>query len=127
MKIFKYVTKFILVMVMMTILCTWAWDAFLNGKVYFCTDGGAWDYWFRGDWVHAHDGHPITIVAKIIPRSDMNAPDTIKQGWGITKLWCMWFSFLSVSVLVSALLAWKRWLPILTTHDESPQPSAVVP
>lgn len=124
MKALKYIVKFTIVMVTMTILCTWAWDASLNGKVYFCTDGGAWDYWFPGDWVHAHDGQPIEVVSKIIPTSNMNAADMIQQGWSVTKLWFVWYSSLGVSIIVSVLLAWMQWLPIENERNKSPQATA---
>ncbi len=101
-------------MFIMTIVCTWAWDACLNGKVYYCTDGGSLDYLFVGDgWVHAHDGHPIVIVPKIVPSADMSDPDTIKQGWSVAGLWCVWILFFSTSLAVSVLFAWVPWVRTL--------------
>lgn len=82
----------------MTIICTWAWDAFLNGKVYYCTDGGALDYLFvENSWVHARSGSPIVVVPKIFPPNDMGDPDSIKQGWSVAGLWGMWVLFFSTS------------------------------
>ena len=106
-------------MFLMTIICTWAWDTFLNGKVYYCTDGGTLDYLFVGDgWVHAHDGHPIVVVPKIVPTADMSAPDTIKQGWSVAGLWCVWISFFTVSLVVSVLFAWISWIKTLERFAE---------
>jgi hypothetical protein len=99
---------FAMSMLMMGILCIWAWDAFVNGKLYYCTDGGSMDFIFVGDWVH----YPET-VAHITPRS-MSQPDEILAGWSIAKLWCLWGVFAGGSVLVSALSAsaiWRVCLP----------------
>jgi len=105
--------KFIVMMLFMTIVCTWAWDAFLNGKVYCCTDGGALDYLFVGDgWVHAHDGHPIVVVPKIVPPHDMGDPDTIKQGWSVAALWGVWIMFFGTSLAVSIWAARVPWDPL---------------
>jgi hypothetical protein len=109
-RIFVSLVKFVAMMIIMTIICTWAWDAFLNGKVYSCTDGGTLDYLFVGNgWVHVHDGHPIVVLPKIVPPHDMSDPDTIKQGWSVAGLWCVWILFFSTSLAVSVLLAWVPW------------------
>jgi hypothetical protein len=110
------IVKFVISMIVMTNICTWAWDGFLNGKVYMCTDGGADDYFFPGDWVHAHDGHPIVVVPKIVAPHDMSDPDTIKQGWSVTGLWCVWITFFGASLIVSFVLAcvsWVGWIGML--------------
>jgi len=117
-RIFISLVKFIAMMVVMTIICTWAWDAFLNGKVYSCTDGGVCDYWFAGDWVHAHDGHPIEVVPKIVPAHDMSDPDTIKQGWSVAGLWCVWILFFTTSLIVSVMFAWVSWIKTLDRFAE---------
>jgi hypothetical protein len=107
------IVKFVISMIVMTIICTWTWDAFLNGKVYYCTDGGLGDYFGPGDWVHAHDGHPIVVVHQIVPAHDMSDPDTIKEGWSVTGLWCVWILFFSVSLIVSTMFAWISWIKTL--------------
>jgi hypothetical protein len=85
-------------------VCTWAWDAFVNGKLYYCTDGGTFDIWCVGDWTH----HPVP-VALVVPRS-MSEPDEIKAGWTVPGLWCLWGAFVFVSALVSASSARVVWL-----------------
>ena len=94
---------FIVSLLAMLIASTMAWDAFINGKLYYCTDGGTLDFLFVGDWVH----HPES-VAHIVPRS-MSEPDEIKAGWSIAGLWFLWISFVAVSVFVSALFARMVW------------------
>lgn len=53
---------FAISVLLMAFVCTWAWDAFVNGTVYYCTDGGTLDFIFVGDWVH----HPVS-VAHVVP------------------------------------------------------------
>jgi len=79
-------------LVLMAFVCTWAWDAFVNGKIYYCTDGGTFDFLLGGgDWVHNPES-----VARVVPRS-MSEPDEIKNGWSITGLWYLWSTFVAVS------------------------------
>ena len=77
MKILGSSVVFIGSLLAMIIASTMDWDAFINGKLYYCTDGGTLDFLFVGDWVH----HPES-VANIVPRS-MSDPDEIKAGWSI--------------------------------------------
>jgi len=105
MRVLKFALKFVIVMVVMTTICTWAWDAFINGKVYDCTDGGSLDYLFVGDWVH----HPVT-VQHVVGGRPMSEPDTIRQGWTISRLWYLWFSFVGTSLVVSVLAASHQWI-----------------
>ena len=95
---------FLISTVPMFFVCIWVWDAFVNGKLYFCTDGGSMDFIFGpGPWVH----HPES-VAHVVPRA-MNQPDEIKNGWSIIHLQILWYTFFAVSVLVSAGLAGAFW------------------
>ncbi len=108
-----YLAKFFVMMFIMILICTWSWDAFLNGKVYSCTDGGSFDFWFVGDWVHAHDGHPVVTVPRIVPSPDMGDPDTIKQGWSLQRLWYVWIMFFGVSLVISLLFAGLTGKPLV--------------
>ena len=97
---------FFMSMLLLLFLCVPAWDALVNGKLYYCTDGGTMDFIlgpFGGGWVH----HPES-VPHVVPRS-MEQPDEIKTGWSITRLWCLWGAFVGSSVLVSALFAVGLW------------------
>jgi hypothetical protein len=97
---------FVVSMFVMTIFFTWTWDAFINGKIYDCTDAGSLDYLFVGDGVH----HPVA-VQHVVSGCSMSEPDTIKQGWSIIGLWCLWFSFVTVSVVASVLVSRLGWIP----------------
>jgi hypothetical protein len=102
---------FFICLLLMLIPCTWTWDSFVNGHLYYCTDCVGFDFLFAGDWVH----HPVA-VAHIVPRS-MSEPDEIKQGWGITGLWCLWGAFVFASAIISVLISRALWLA--TKSDES--------
>jgi hypothetical protein len=103
-KAFVSLGVFVISLMIMAAVCTWAWDAFVNGKLYYCTDGGTLDFWFVGDWTH----HPVS-VAHVVPRP-MSEPDEIKAGWTIPGLWCLWSAFVLLSALVSAASARVVWL-----------------
>src|SRR5437870_2946139 len=60
---------FFMSMLVMAFVCIWAWDTLVNGKLYYCTDGGSMDFIFVGDWVH----HPES-VSRVAPRP-MEQPD----------------------------------------------------
>jgi hypothetical protein len=117
-RVLAFIAKFSVVMLVMTVACTFAWDDLLNGKVYSCTDGGAMDYLCADGWVHAHNGYPVVEVPKIIPPHDMSAPDTILRGWSVAGLWGVWISFFTLSLAVSAWFAWVPWIKTLDRFAE---------
>ena len=97
---------FLTSMLLMLFACIPAWDAFVNGRLYHCTDGGTMDFIlgpFGGGWVH----HPES-VPHVVPRP-MDGSDEIKSGWSITGLWSLWGGFVGVSVSLSAILAAVFW------------------
>jgi hypothetical protein len=47
--------------------------------------------------------HPVPIE-RIVPDQNMNHPDTIKAGWTIQKIWMLWFAFVGMSFVASALM-----------------------
>ena len=118
------VIKFVFAMIVMTIVCTWAWEALLDGKVYNCTDGPAC-YLTPGDWVHSWEGHPVKVVQQVVPSGDMSESDTLKAGWSVAGLWCIWILFFGASLLVSIMFARVPWIATLerlgeTRHEHKP-------
>jgi hypothetical protein len=95
---------FAICLFVMLIACIGMWDGFVNGKIYYCTDGGSMDFICPGDWVH----HPES-VAQIVPHS-MSQPDEIKNGWSIAGLWNLWFGFVGVSMAASIFSARTVWI-----------------
>jgi hypothetical protein len=89
-----------------TIAFTFLWERFVADTLYNCTDPGWFDYLFPGDWAHK----PVSVRHVTGGRS-MSEPDTIKEGWTMTRLWYLWFSVVGISVILSALLAWMPWIP----------------
>ena len=112
---------FFMSMLLMAFICIWVWDAFVNGKLYYCTDGGTMDFIFVGDWVHHSESVP-----RVTPRP-MEKPDEIKAGWSMTGLWFLWGAFVGSSVLVSALFAgafWRASSPNQALHATAAAPSS---
>ena len=102
--IFNSGVRFLVVLIGMTIVCTVVWE-FIADKLYDCTDDGGPDYLCPGNWVHGH----IAVVRQIVHHRSMSEPDTIKAGWSVAGLWCLWFLFVAVSLFVSIWLARIRW------------------
>jgi len=96
--------KFFFLMLASTIVCTIIWQQFVTDHLYNCTDPLWLDFLNPGDWVHGH----VVSVPVVVVRS-MSEPDTIKQGWTVTGLWVLWFSFVGASVAVSAWVAVLPW------------------
>lgn len=96
-RVLATIVKFIIAVFAMTIICTILWEVFVNGQLYDCTDPGWLDFLSPGDWVHF--GHDVEYVPHVVAGRSMSDPDTIKLGWSVTKLWCLWFSFVGVSLV----------------------------
>jgi hypothetical protein len=112
--------KFVVSMIVMTVVCEWAWETYVTGKIY-CDSDEDFGYLTPGGWVSNWDGqHPIAVVHQIPAVRQMGDPDDIIEGWSISKLWCLWFSFVAVSLVVSIVLARVPWIPRrqLETHYE---------
>lgn len=95
-------------MIGMTIVCTALWDQLLNGKVYGCSDGGNADYWMLS-WAGIGSGNYPVATVKKIDITSMSDPDELKEGWSVSRLWSVWYSFFAGSVIVSVLVASLPW------------------
>ena len=103
--------KFVLVMAGMTTVCTIVWEREVR-DLYDCTDDvDIAGYWMPGDWVHGWGHGPVVSVPVVTHNHSMSDPDTIKEGWGVPGLLCLWFSFFAASVFVSFRLARLPWIP----------------
>jgi hypothetical protein len=96
----KIAAKFVISMIVMTIVCTFIWELVAD-RLYDCTDAFGFDYWQPGNWVHGH----IAVVHHVVHGRSMSEPDTIKEGWSVRGLWYLWYSFVFGSVFVSIVLA----------------------
>jgi hypothetical protein len=103
--------KFVISLVVMTVICTVVWDKFVMEHLYDCTDENAVGFLTPGDWIHSWGGHPILIVQQVVHGRSLSEPDTIKEGWSVTGLWGLWLSFVAALLLVSMFLARIRWIP----------------
>jgi len=107
-KILRGVAKFIMAFYVMTIVTTIAWDAFVDEKLYNSTDDVPFTYLMPGNWVGGNNW-PIKVIPHVVLDENMNNPDTIKEGWTLTRLWHLWFLFFATSVIISAALASVPW------------------
>jgi hypothetical protein len=103
-----YWPKFAYVMFLMTIVCASIWGGVIDDHLYHCTDAVGLDYFQPGNWVHGR----IEYVKKIDVHRSMSEPDTIKDGWNVPGLWCLWLGLFGASLAVSHLLARVRFFPI---------------
>jgi hypothetical protein len=92
--------KFVTALFLMTIVFTIVWQ-FLGQTLYDCTDDNMAGFLRPGDWVH----NPIVTVHQIVHGRSMSAADTLKEGWSVTGLWCLWSSFVLASLLISLWFA----------------------
>jgi len=102
---------FLLALLCFAIASTGLWQCFATDKLYHCTDSGWLDFLAPGQWVH----HPV-VATKIVASRSMSEPDTIKAGWSITGLWCLWFSLVGASIIGSTLFSWR--LPMGESQTE---------
>ena len=86
----------------------------LTEYLYDCTDDNLIGFWTPGNWIHGSPKDPtllpILAVDKVIHGRSMSEPDTIKKGWTVRDLWLLWYSFVVVSFVFSALLAKAPWV-----------------
>lgn len=102
----KNVAKFLTSLVVMTIVCTAAWEV-VNERLYDCTDSIGFDYWQPGNWVHRE----VAVVQQVIHHRSMSERDTLKDGWSVAELWRLWYSFVGSSVVASIVITFLPWIP----------------
>lgn len=107
-RIVKSVAVFTVALFGMTIVCIIFWQVFVTEFLYDCTDDNILGFLTPGNWVHFY--HGVIYVPRVVHGRSMSEPDSIKAGWSVMGLWCLWYSFVSVSLVVSALLARKTWI-----------------
>lgn len=110
-RIIAGVVKFVVSMLVMTIVCEWAWGTYVTGKIY-CDSDSDFGYLTPGNWVNNWDGHPIAVVHQIPAVRQYGDPDVIIEGWSVTGLWCIWIIFFGISLFVSIVFAWMQWIPL---------------
>jgi len=103
----KIAAKFVVSLIVMSIVCTMVWQEFVTDKVYNCTDDGWLAYLRAGGWVHN-----AIVVHQVVAGRSMTEPDTIRDGWSTTGLWCLWYS-----LVVSLWLALVPWIPSRRIHQ----------
>src|SRR5436309_1363591 len=106
-KVLKSIAKFVIVLVVTTVMFSVIWGELITDRLYNCTDAVGFDYLRPGNWVHGQ----IAAVDHVVAGRSMSEPDTIKKGWSADGLWGLWISFVGAPLLTSVLLARKAWIP----------------
>ena len=101
--------KFFIAWFAASILCIIVWQ-YTAANLYDCTDDG-WPpgYLESGGWVHELPQHSLKVVPTVTHGRSMSEPDTIREGWSVPRLWRLWYTFVSASLAVSAVLALVPW------------------
>jgi len=109
----KIGVKFIVSIIVMTIICTIVWQDFVTEYLYDNTDENMMGFLdpFSGDFWIGEGGFPVVTVQHVVHGRGMSEPDEIKEGWSIPKLWCLWFSFVVFSLVISIVFARVTWIP----------------
>lgn len=108
-RIAKFITKFVIVMIPLTIMCTITWQL-VGDRLYDCTDDNWLGFWRPFNWVHDVGNQHIKAVPHIVHGRSMSEPDTIKEGWGIGGVFCLWLFFVAGLLATSITLARMPWL-----------------
>ena len=118
-RMFKNTAKFAIVMFLMTIVCSIVWQDVVTEYLYDNTDDNIMGFIspLFGDFWIGEGGFPVVTVQHVVHGRSMSDPDEIKQGWSIPKLFCLWLSFVSVSIVFSIVIARIRWIPLQSTKQ----------
>ena len=106
-RMLKSIAKFVIVLVVMTVIFSMIWGELITDRLYNCTDAVGFDYLQPGNWVHGQ----VAFVGHVLAGRSMSEPDIIKEGWSAAGLWGLWLSFFILSLVASVLLARKAWVP----------------
>ena len=119
----KSMVKFVIVMVVMTVIFSLIWGEIITDRLYNCTDPVGCDYLHPGDWIHGQ----VVFVNHVVISPSMGGPDTIKEGWSVSRLWALWLSFFIVSLGFSFFLARGVWIPRSKAPSKPLQATATAP
>jgi hypothetical protein len=105
--------KFVVSIIVMTIICAIFWQDFITEYLYDNTDDNMAGFLepFYGDFWIGQGGFPVVAVQHVVHGRSMSDPDEIKVGWSIPKLLCLWSSFVVVALAISIMLARVPWIP----------------
>jgi hypothetical protein len=106
-KIAKYLIKTALVVGVLAIPSSIAWESIFPGKIYHCTDDVWLEYLTPGDWVHGEIEY-VDDVPLAMSRT-MSDPDVLLRGWTVGRLWMVWAAMFGSSLALGLFLAKFRW------------------
>jgi hypothetical protein len=113
---FKSAIRFVIAFFVLTVINAIIWECFA-ARLYDCTDDGLPGYFTPGSWVHSTVRHSVAVVPTVIHGRSMSEPDTIKAGWSVTSLLCLWFLLFGISLLLSFFVARPHHAPQRTRRE----------
>lgn len=108
--------KTALIVALLAIPCSIAWEALFPGKIYYCTDNVLLDYLTPGDWIHGE----LEYVDDVPAATDrtMSDPDVLKRGWTVQRLWMAWTTMFGLSLAVGLVLAKFHWFSAAPSEEK---------
>ena len=105
--------KFVASLFVMTVICTIVWQDVVAEYLYDNTDDNMMGFIhpFYLDGCIGQSKFRVVSVRQVVHGRSMSEPDEIKEGWSIPKLWCLWFSFVAISLITSIVFARVPWIP----------------
>jgi len=95
------ITRFLVVLFLLTVLYSFIWGSTLEGEVYYSSDEDGFGYLLPGDWVH----DPIVSKDFSEITGSMSDPDLIREGWSAFYLWLIWLVMFCSSIFISILFS----------------------
>ena len=95
------ISRFMVLMFLLTVLSWFFWKTTLEGVVYHCSDEVGFGYLLPGDWVH----DPIVSKDFSEITGSMGDPDLIREGWSVFYLWLVWIAMFGSSIFFSILFS----------------------
>lgn len=111
----KYLFKTALVVAVLAIPISIAWDSIFPGMIYHCTDDVWLEYLTPGDWVHGEVEY-VDDVPSAMDRT-MSDPDVLLRGWTVGRLWIVWTAMFGSSLAVGLFVARFRWFSVASDQD----------
>jgi hypothetical protein len=111
-RVLNTIIKFFLSMVLMTFVCAFVWEKFVDGSIYDNRDSIGLGYLSTDDW-NGSDPWPVVVVKNVVSDRAMSEPDEIKEGWSVASLAGLWFLFFGTSLGLSLLLVRMRWRALI--------------
>lgn len=112
----KYLIKTVLVVGLLAVPWSMAWESTFPGKIYHCTDDDWLGYLRPGDWVHGEIDYVDDVPSALL--RTMSDPDVLLRGWTVGRLWMVWTAMFGSSLAIGLFLAKWRWFPAVLEKED---------